>query len=105
MTIKTRSAETKAETKPARKVLSRRTKAAVEAASDAVPVVPASQPGVAVESLDQPVTGRGVFAVRTLGTAVSVEAPFLAEDGKVLRLPASFPIGNTLCLRSMSYAR
>ena len=52
MTIKTRSAETKAETKPARKVLSRRTKAAVKAASDAVPVVPASQPGVAVESLD-----------------------------------------------------
>lgn len=39
----------------------------------------------------QPITGRGVFAVRTLGTAVSVEAAFLAEDGNVLRLPAVFP--------------
>ena len=39
----------------------------------------------------QPITGRGVFAVRTLGEAVSVEAAFLAEDGNVLRLPAVFP--------------
>ena len=39
----------------------------------------------------QPITGRGVFAVRTLGAAVSVEAAFLAEDGNVLRLPAVFP--------------
>lgn len=39
----------------------------------------------------QPITGRGVFAVRTLGAAVSVEATFLAEDGNVLRLPAVFP--------------
>jgi len=39
----------------------------------------------------QPITGRGVFAVRTLGVAVSVEAAFLAEDGNVLRLPAVFP--------------
>ena len=39
----------------------------------------------------QSITGRGVFAVRTLGNAVSVEAAFLAEDGNVLRLPAVFP--------------
>ena len=39
----------------------------------------------------QPITGRGVFAVRTLGAVVSVEAAFLAEDGNVLRLPAVFP--------------
>lgn len=39
----------------------------------------------------QPITGRGVFAVRTMGAAVSVEAAFLAEDGNVLRLPAVFP--------------
>ena len=39
----------------------------------------------------QPITGRGVFAVRALGAAVSVEAAFLAEDGNVLRLPAVFP--------------
>lgn len=48
-------------------------------------------PGVALEGLDRPVTGRGVFAVRTLGNAVSVESAFLAEDGNVLRLPAVFP--------------
>ena len=47
--------------------------------------------GVQLEGLDRPVTGRGVFAVRTLGSAVSVEAAFLAEDGNVLRLPAVFP--------------
>ena len=47
--------------------------------------------GVALEGLDRPITGRGVFAVRTLGTAVSIEAAFLAEDGNVLRLPAVFP--------------
>jgi hypothetical protein len=39
----------------------------------------------------QSITGRGVFAVRTLGEAVSVESAFLAEDGNVLRLPAVFP--------------
>lgn len=44
-----------------------------------------------VQQNDQPITGRGVFAVRTLGDAVSVEAAFLAEDGNVLRLPAVFP--------------
>ena len=40
---------------------------------------------------DHPITGRGVFAVRTVGNAVSVEAAFLAEDGNVLRFPAVFP--------------
>lgn len=47
--------------------------------------------GLALEGLDRPVTGRGVFAVRTLGTAVSVESAFLEETGNVLRLPAVFP--------------
>jgi hypothetical protein len=40
---------------------------------------------------DQSITGRGVFAVRTLGDAVSVEAAFLAQDGNILRFPAVFP--------------
>lgn len=40
---------------------------------------------------ERPITGRGVFAVRTIGNAVSVEAAFLAEDGNVLRFPAVFP--------------
>ncbi|MBU3595145.1 hypothetical protein ICN10_01870 [Polynucleobacter sp. 86C-FISCH] len=39
----------------------------------------------------QSITGRGVFAVRTLGNAVSVESAFLVEDGNILRLPAVFP--------------
>jgi hypothetical protein len=39
----------------------------------------------------QSISGRGVFAVRSLGDAVSVEAAFLVEDGNVLRLPAVFP--------------
>ena len=52
---------------------------------------PAAEQGVQLEGLDRPVTGRGVFAVRTLGNAVSVEAAFLEETGNVLRLPAVFP--------------
>ncbi|BBU69767.1 hypothetical protein [Fluviibacter phosphoraccumulans] len=56
------------------------------------PAVPNQQPeGVALEGLDRPVTGRGVFAVRTLGNAVAVESAFLEENGNVLRLPAVFP--------------
>ena len=56
------------------------------------PAVPNQQPeGVALEGLDRPVTGRGVFAVRTLGKAVAVESAFLEENGNVLRLPAVFP--------------
>ena len=58
---------------------------------EAVNTTAAPAEGVALEGLDRPVTGRGVFAVRTLGGAVSVEAAFLAEDGNVLRLPAVFP--------------
>lgn len=46
---------------------------------------------VQMPGADQSITGRGVFAVRTLGTAVSVEAAFLAESGEVMRLPAVFP--------------
>ena len=47
--------------------------------------------GVEWEGLDRAVTGRGVFAVRTLGTAVSVESVFLEESGNLLRMPAIFP--------------
>lgn len=39
----------------------------------------------------QSITGRGVFAVRTLENAVSVESAFLVEGGNILRLPAVFP--------------
>ena len=95
MTIKTRkTAETEAKET---KTLSRARKPSAEqlakAKTDEPAVVdqPEQNQGVALEGLDKPVTGRGVFAVRTLGNAVSVEAAFLAEDGNVLRLPAVFP--------------
>lgn len=48
-------------------------------------------PQVSIEGLERPVTGRSVFAVRTLGNAVSVESVFIEEGGNVLRLPAVFP--------------
>ena len=96
MTIKTRT-ETKST-----KTLTRARKPAADKVADAkqqdivdaaeTQTAATAQPqGVALEGFDQPVTGRGVFAVRTLGNAVSVEAAFLAEDGNVLRLPAVFP--------------
>ena len=99
MTIKTRASAAPAEPaadKPKRKTLSRARKPSAEqvaAAKSDVPVVNETPgaPGVALEGLDRPVTGRGVFAVRTLGTAVSVESAFLEESGNVLRLPAVFP--------------
>jgi hypothetical protein len=37
------------------------------------------------------ITGRGIFAVRILGNAVSVQSAFIKEDGEVLSLPAVFP--------------
>lgn len=102
MTIKTRSTAVAdaANDKPKRKTLSRARKPSEEQVlavkqgdvlDVAVPEVVAPAQGVALEGLDRPVTGRGVFAVRTLGNAVSVEAAFLEENGNVLRLPAVFP--------------
>lgn len=107
MTIRTRKSSTstrvtpEAETEnPARKVLSRARKPSADKVAEAkqgdvldvaVPEVVAPAQGVALEGLDRPVTGRGVFAVRTLGNAVSVESAFLEESGNVLRLPAVFP--------------
>lgn len=98
MTIKTRAAATASEgtsDKPKRKTLTRARKPSAEqvaaAKTEASVVSNSRAEGVALEGLDRPVTGRGVFAVRTLGTAVSVESAFLEESGNVLRLPAVFP--------------
>ena len=104
MTIKTRKSTTSATPDIARqksKTLTRARKPAADKVADAkqadiIDATPAQEPvatpqGVALEGLDRPVTGRGVFAVRTLGNAVSVEAAFLEESGNVLRLPAVFP--------------
>lgn len=98
MTIKTRAAVTASEEtsdKPKRKTLTRARKPTAEqvaaARTEASVVSNSPAEGVALEGLDRPVTGRGVFAVRTLGTAVSVESAFLEESGNVLRLPAVLP--------------
>ncbi len=108
MTIKTRSSKTSAVTEnqplaakaaqPKRKTITRKSSKSNKAGSEVV-VEPTSlaqessvvNSGVVLEGLDQPVTGRSVFAVRALGTAVSVESVFIKEDGDVLRLPAVFP--------------
>ena len=106
MTIKTRSSKTSAVTadqvekaaQPERKTITRKSSKSNKVSTDAV-VEPTSlvqesyamNSGVALEGLDQSVTGRSVFAVRTLGAAVSVESVFIKEDGDVLRLPAVFP--------------
>lgn len=101
MTIKTRT-PSKTAAKPVKKVTAKAvptktvakkkiTKREEVMKLEAEQVTEAQSQGQAVPQNDQPITGRGVFAVRTLGDAVSVEAAFLAEDGNVLRLPAVFP--------------
>lgn len=102
MTIKTRTTSKAAAPQtdhPKRKTLTRARKADSSKVAEAKTAdIPDSTPpalqaihGVELEGLDRPVTGRGVFAVRTLGNAVSVESAFLEENGNVLRLPAVFP--------------
>lgn len=63
----------------------------IEEPSMETPATAAAAPGIVVEGLDTPVTGRSVFAVRILGNVVSVESVFIKEDGDALRLPAVFP--------------
>jgi uncharacterized lipoprotein NlpE involved in copper resistance len=101
MTIKTRTSklstateEQKLAFKPKRKTISDVNNAGNEVVSEAALLAnesSAANPGVVLEGLDQPVTGRSVFAVRILGNAVSVESVFIKEDGNALRLPAVFP--------------
>jgi uncharacterized lipoprotein NlpE involved in copper resistance len=101
MTIKTRTSklstateEQKLAFKPKRKTISDVNNAGNEVVSEAALLAnesSAANPGVVLEGLDQPVTGRSVFAVRILGNAVSVESVFVKEDGNALRLPAVFP--------------
>ena len=101
MTTKTSkpTAPVKAATKSSSKSTSRTRKTVVDSnlptTGDLLAVSEGAAPvqgqHVELPGLDQSITGRGVFAVRTLGHAVSVEAAFLAEGGNVLRLPAVFP--------------
>lgn len=99
MTIKTRSTEeNKAETSnnSVDKALTRSRKATADQVAqvqkaEVVDATIVKEQRVELPGLDQAVTGRGVFVVRTLESAVSVEAGFLVEDGNVLRLPAVYP--------------
>ena len=100
MTIKTRTTDKEVKTasrarKPsAGQVAKAKTDDVQETSAEQAPVATPTEQlphGVALEGLDRPVTGRGVFAVRVLGNAVSVESAFLEESGNVLRLPAVFP--------------
>lgn len=107
MTIKTRipvksaKTTTKAASKPVKKVTTQSRSSVsgakpakqedlLELADEQVSEVVQAQ-GAQVPTEGQSITGRGVFAVRTLGNAVSVESAFLVEGGNVLRLPAVFP--------------
>ena len=103
MTIKTRTPVATIEPvteKPKRKTAVRTSKSeskkktlaqAEPANAVAEPQLDNAKSEVFLEGIDRPVTGRSVFAVRTLGNTVSVESAFVEESGNVLRLPAVFP--------------
>jgi len=106
MTINTRATVTTIEPvteKPKRKTVARASKTEPKkqilaqaeptnaVAKSHAPHLDGSKSEVFLEGIDRPVTGRSVFAVRTLGNAVSVESAFVEEGGNVLRLPAVFP--------------
>lgn len=91
MNIKTRAKDAKSETdtKTADTLDVQDSQVVVQEPSETVNVEPTQS--VAIEGLDRTITGRGVFAVRTVGDAVSVETGFLEATGNVLRMPAIFP--------------
>lgn len=39
----------------------------------------------------QPISGRAVFAVNRVDVGIAVHTAFLAEDGRLLQMPAVFP--------------
>ena len=59
----------------------------VEAVTEAA-VVTEQAPGATDQ---QPVSGRAVFAVSQVDVGVAVHTAFLAEDGRLLQMPAVFP--------------
>lgn len=50
-----------------------------------------AQPESAPTAEQQPVSGRAVFAVSKVDVGVAVHTAFLAEDGRLLQMPAVFP--------------
>ena len=55
-----------------------------------VPVKTATAEPVQVSN-QQPISGRAVFAVSRVDVGVAVHTAFLAEDGRLLQMPAVFP--------------
>ena len=48
-------------------------------------------PAEAVANAGDNISGRGVFVIETVAVGVSVRTAFLAEDGRLLDMPAVFP--------------
>jgi hypothetical protein len=44
-----------------------------------------------LEALPEQIQGRSIFIVETTASGIQVKTGFLAEDGRVLELPAIFP--------------
>ena len=61
-----------------------------EALTAALPVETTSTEPVQVSD-QQPISGRAVFAVSRVDVGVAVHTAFLAEDGRLLQMPAVFP--------------
>ncbi len=51
---------------------------------------PATQPQAATNAGEN-ISGRGVFVIETVAVGVAVRTAFLAEDGRLLDMPAVFP--------------
>lgn len=52
---------------------------------------PAETSPVNAQQAAENITGRGVFVIETVPVGVSVRTAFLAEDGRLLDIPAVFP--------------
>ena len=51
---------------------------------------PVAQPQAAANAGEN-ISGRGVFVIETVAVGVAVRTAFLAEDGRLLDMPAVFP--------------
>lgn len=65
--------------------------AVVEETSIVVTESPAVAEQTPVAADQQPVSGRAVFAVSQVDVGIAVHTAFLAEDGRLLQMPAVFP--------------
>jgi len=65
--------------------------AVTEEVRDVTPVVDSVSSNAAPVADQQPVSGRAVFAVSRVDVGIAVHTAFLAEDGRLLQMPAVFP--------------